>query len=147
MHCGVINTPCEVEEFACDLLEALLLAWGHQWSLIYFHHLISDTIGWRCEWGWSVLSFGRFGVLKLQKGSFDIVFHAGCQCSSVVVPIKVNSHIAVSCPICFYWVVIFQGLDKVFSVRKVFILYSEVIDNQGEADGSGSVKVKTGCVG
>ena len=48
-------------------------------------------------------------MLKLEKGFFDVAFHGELDCAFGVVPVEVNSNVAVTFPLGFHWVVIADG--------------------------------------
>ena len=78
-------------------------------------------------------------VVEFFLGFFVVAFHGECDMSLCVVPLQVYAEVFASCPIDFYGVFGFDGVKEVVGISFSCVFYLEVVDDQGEADGSVAV--------
>jgi hypothetical protein len=76
----------------------------------------------------------------------NIAGHGEVNGARLVVPGKCKSNIECACPVCCDELFVFQNSHQVLCMFFSHILYSEVINTQGEGDWTGLVFVESGCV-
>ena len=113
MKHGAVNGVSIVKVFTGDLLKEVSLARGHWFGEVEIGHLLFLAIIWWDALGWGSIVPGGLLVLKLEKGLFDVAFHGELDCAFGVVPVEVDSNVAVACPVGFHGVVIADGLFEV----------------------------------
>ena len=85
-------------------------------------------------------------VLELQQSSFDMIFHAGFECSVVTVPVQVDATVSGACPICFDGAVLLECIHQVFCILLSLVAESKIINNWCERDGPCLMEVQSWCV-
>ncbi len=73
-------------------------------------------------------------MAELNKGFFDVIRHRYVDLACGVVPVKREAKVSSAFPINVNLVILLEYADEMFDVVLIGVLYSEVIDNKGEAD-------------
>ena len=62
-----------------------------------------------------------------------------------VIPIENKAEISCSIPVCFAYIIFFDGLKQMLRVFFSYVSHAEVINNKGKADWTPFMRPETGC--
>ena len=99
MKHSAVNGAGIVKEFSSDLLKEVSLSLCHWFREVNISHLLFLAVIWWNVLGWCGIVSGGIFVLELEEGFFDVAFHGEFDCSVGVVPVEVDSNVAVACPV------------------------------------------------
>jgi hypothetical protein len=88
---------------------------------------------------WLVLSDSGWGVLEMFEGLLDVCWHQEGHLAPIVVPLYGESTILFTVPIARTLIVFSYCVKQVLSILLADVLYSKVINDEGENDGAGLV--------
>ena len=88
---------------------------------------------------WRVLLDLGWGVLELFEGLLDVCWHRELHCATCIVPLDGKSAILLPLPITQALIVFSYCVQQVLRILLADILYSKIIDNEGECNGAGFV--------
>ena len=74
----------------------------------------------------------RFGMIELNEGLLDVVWHGEVDLSFVVVPIEHDSDVSFALPVFRYVVVLLQNVHEMFEICAAFVFDAEVINDESE---------------
>ena len=88
---------------------------------------------------WRSLVFGRFLVLKTVQHGGDVMRHGDFDIPLGVIPVDGESTVEFAIPVFCDGVQVAQSSEEVQGMFFAFVFDAEVVDDEGEGDGSGVV--------
>jgi len=92
---------------------------------------------------WGMLRVFGLGVMKAQKGTFNIARHGQINSTLGIVPVEGEATVTGGCPIFGDMIMVPEGSEEVVGIVLVGVANGKIIHNQGEADVTGIMLPET----
>ena len=94
--------------------------------------------------GWRILLPRQFGMIELDEGLLDVVWHGEVDLSLVIVPIERDCDVSFALSVFHYLIVLIQNVHEISGVYAAFEFDAEVVDDESELDWSLLVYTEAG---
>ena len=112
--------------------------------VLFFGVLHLLTILWIDVWMQLVLGEARHSMVESGECLFDVDYQGEVDLGAIVIPVEVNTEVALSCPIMGDVVMLLKDVHEVLRMLFAYIFDSKVVNAEREVDWVSGVCTETG---